>query len=65
MPLDPHKIEAVMLAKSVTRAELSRRTGIAPPHITRLLSGKRNDPAVSTAEKIAAALKCPLAKLLA
>ncbi len=65
MPLDPKKIEAVMQSKSVSRAELARRTGIAPPNITRILSGERPDPALSTAEKIAAALKCPLAKLIA
>lgn len=65
MPLDPKKIESVMQAKGVSRADLSRLTGIAPPHITRLLSGERPDPALSTAERIAAALKTPLPKLLA
>lgn len=64
MPLDPQKIESIMLAKDVSRAELAKRTGIAPPHITRLLSGVRPDPALSTAERIAKALSCPLAKLL-
>lgn len=54
-----------MDAKRISRAELSRLTGIAPPHITRLLSGERPDPALSTAERIATALKCPLVKLLA
>lgn len=64
MPLDPAKIQAVLDAKGITRAELSRRTGIAPPHVTRILSGERTDPALSTVERLANALKCPLAKLI-
>lgn len=64
MPLDPAKIKARMDAIDMSRAELARRTGIARPHITRLLSGERPDPNLSTAERIATALKCPLAKLL-
>lgn len=64
MPLNPQKIITLMEAKQITRAELARRTGIKAPHITRLLSGERNDPTLSTAEKVAKALKCPLAKLL-
>jgi len=64
MPLDPSKIQSVMTAKSVSRAELSKRTGIAPPHITRLLSGERRDPTLSTVERLAKALGCPIAKLV-
>jgi transcriptional regulator with XRE-family HTH domain len=65
MPLDPVKIRAVMDVKGVTQAELARRTGIAPPNIARILSGDRTDPALSTAERIASALKTPLVKLTA
>lgn len=64
MPLDPTKIESVMVAKSVSRAELSKRSGIAPPNITRLLSGERPDPTLSTVERLAKALGCPIAKLV-
>ena len=64
MPLDPSKVQSVMAAKSVSRAALSKRTGIAPPHITRLLSGERPDPTLSTVERLAKALGCPIAKLV-
>lgn len=63
MPLDPKKIESVMEAKGVSRADLSRLTGIKPPHVTRALSGKHN-VTLETAERFATALKCPLTKLL-
>lgn len=63
MPLDPSKIKSVMDAKGISQAELSRRTGIAPPHISRILSGDRTDPNLSTAERIAVALKVSLARL--
>ena len=64
MPLDPSKIESALTAKGLTRADLSRMTGIAPPNITRILSGERTDPALSTVERLAKALNCPLAKLV-
>lgn len=64
MPLDPAKIKSVMASKKLSNADLSRRTGIAPPHISRILSGERNDPALSTAERIAQALTCPLKSII-
>jgi transcriptional regulator with XRE-family HTH domain len=64
MPLDPAKIIAVMDGKEMSRADLSRKSGIAPPHITRILSGERPDPALSTAERIAKALGCGLKSIL-
>lgn len=63
MPLDPAKIQSVMQARGITRAELARLTGIAPPHVTRILSGERPDPKLSTVERLAMALGCPLGKL--
>jgi len=63
MPLDPEKIQAALDAKKLTRADLSRLTGMAPPHVTRILSGKRNNPSLSTAEKIAAALKLTITEI--
>lgn len=65
MPLDPTKIQSIMQAKGITRADLARRAGIKPPNVTRILSGERNDPALSTAERIAKALGCSIAKLFA
>ena len=65
MPLSPEKIIAIMEAKQVSRAELARRTGIAPPHVTRLLSGESENHSLATVERIATALKCPIKKLLA
>lgn len=64
MPLDPNKIKAVMSTKGLSNADLSKRTGIAPPNITRILSGDRNDPTLSTAERIASALGCALKTIL-
>jgi transcriptional regulator with XRE-family HTH domain len=63
MPLSPEKIQSVMQARKMTQAQLSRLTGIAPPNLVRILSGDRTDPVLSTAERIAAALRTPLHKL--
>lgn len=64
MPLDPKKIRAVMDAKGITQTELSCRTGIATPNISRILSGERTNPSLSTAERIAAALKTTIVDLI-
>ncbi len=64
MPLDPEKVKAAMATKGLSNADLSKLTGIAPPNITRILSGERNDPQLSTLERIAKALRCKVAKLL-
>ncbi len=64
MPLNPQKIITLMEAKQITRAELARRTGIKAPHITRLLSGERSDPTLSTVERVAAALRCSISRLI-
>lgn len=64
MPLSPSKIIAIMEAKDISRADLARHTGIKPPHITRLLTGEAKDATISTAERLAFALKCPIAKIL-
>lgn len=54
-----------MAELGVTRAELSRRTGIKPPHVTALLNkGHVNGVAVPTMERIAAALSTSVGCLL-
>jgi transcriptional regulator with XRE-family HTH domain len=62
MPLSPAKILALMESKGITRAELARRTGIKPPHISRLLASD-GDTLLSTAEKVADALRVTVDQL--
>jgi predicted transcriptional regulator len=63
MPLDPEKIRARRVALNLSQTQASQ--GLMPrSNWARVESGDRIDPALSTAEKIASALKCPLAKLL-
>ncbi len=65
MPLDPSKIRAERERQQLTQAEAAERAGMAQPNWARLESGERSDPQLSTAERIATALRCPLAKLVA
>lgn len=65
MPLSPEKIRDRREALKLTQAAAAERAGMPQPHWSRIESGERPDPTLSTAERIAAALKCPLPKLLA
>jgi len=65
MPLDPAKIKAERERRKLTQAECAERAGMPQPHWARIELGGRPDPQLSTAERVAGALRCPLAKLLA
>lgn len=65
MPLDPEKIKAAREKRKLTQAEAAERAKMPRPHWSRVESGERTDPNLSTAERIADALGVPLAKLLA
>lgn len=65
MPLDPAKIKAERERRKLTQAEAAERAGMPRPHWSRIESGERSDPNLSTAERVADALNCPLPKLLA
>jgi predicted transcriptional regulator len=64
MPLDPQKIRERRERLSLTQSDAAERAGMPQPHWARIESGERNDPALSTAERVAKALRCSIAKLL-
>lgn len=64
MPLSPTKIFNRRKALKLTQTEAAARAGMHHPSWARIESGRRKDPALSTAEAVAKALRCPLAKLL-
>ena len=65
MPLDPAKIKARRERLKLTQAAAAELGGMAQSHWARIETGERTDPNLSTAEHVAKALRCPLAKLLA
>ena len=64
MPLDPQKIRRRRQNLKLTVTAAAARAMMAQPHWSRLEAGGRNDPILSTALQIAAALDCSLEKLL-
>jgi predicted transcriptional regulator len=58
MPLDPDKIRRRREALKLTVTEAARRAGMPQPNWSRIEAGEREDPRLSTAEKIAAVLRC-------
>lgn len=65
MPLDPDKIRARREALGLSPADAAARASMQRPNWLRIESGTRTDPNLSTAERIAKALKCALSDLLA
>lgn len=63
MPLDPTKIKSRRESLELTQAEAAEAAGMPRPHWTRIESGERSDPQLSTAEKVAKALRCNLSKI--
>jgi predicted transcriptional regulator len=63
MPLDPDKIRARREALKLTQTQAAQRAGMPQPHWARIESGGRSDPNLSTAERVARALDCSLARL--
>lgn len=64
MPLDPLKIKARRERLKLTQDQAAERAGMPRPHWTRIESGNRDDPTLSTAERVAKALKCSLVRIL-
>jgi transcriptional regulator with XRE-family HTH domain len=65
MPLDPTKIRERREALKLSQREAANRAGMPRPNWARIESGKRLDPKISTVVKIASALNCPLASIIA
>lgn len=70
MPLDPAKLKSRRERLNLTQQEVADAAGLQRSFYARLESGirpdtgKPNDPALSIAESVAKALRCPLAKLM-
>lgn len=64
MPLDPTKIKSLRERRSLTQQQAADAAGMPRPHWTRLESGERPDPQLSTAEKVAKALGVRVERLL-
>lgn len=62
MPLDIDRIHELMAGR--TQAEIAAAAGMMQPSLARVLSG-RFDPRLSTVERIAKALGCAPAKIIA
>lgn len=56
------QIKKAMAEKKISHAELSKRSEIDPPHITRLIQGGTN-PTLSTIVKLAEALEIEVSDL--
>lgn len=57
------RIKALRAKRKITQAELAERAGFSHGHLARLETG-RQDPTITTLEKIARALKVPIGRLL-
>ena len=57
------RIKALRAKKDITQAELAERAGISHGYLARLETG-RQDPTITTLEKLAKALKVPIGRLL-
>lgn len=64
MPFDPEKIKSAREALDLSQAECAKRADMPQPNWARIESGERDDPRLSTAEKVAHAVKKPLHTLL-
>jgi transcriptional regulator with XRE-family HTH domain len=56
MPLDPCKIRQRRRELGLTQAEAAQLAGMPRPHWTRIELGGRNNPRISTAQRVAKAL---------
>lgn len=62
--LDPERIKSKREALKLTQREAAERAGLAQPAWARIESGARTDPNLSTAVRLAHALKCKIEQLL-
>lgn len=64
MPLDPSKIRTRREKLGLTQQQAAERAGLVQPNWAAIEAGKRLDPSLSTAERVAKALNCKLPHLL-
>ena len=64
MPLEPIKIRQRRRDLRLTQAQAAERASMPRPHWTRIEAGRRNNPRISTAGRVADALECELDELL-
>lgn len=64
MPLDPEKIRARRLKLGITQEQAAALAGIAQSNWARIETGVRCDPKLSTAQRVAHALRCKVDALL-
>jgi transcriptional regulator with XRE-family HTH domain len=57
------RIKVLRAKRKITQAELAERAGISHGYLARLETG-RQDPTITTLEKLAKALKVPVERLL-
>jgi transcriptional regulator with XRE-family HTH domain len=57
------RIKALRATRKITQAQLAERAGISHGYLARLETG-RQDPTITTLEKLARALKVPVGRLL-
>jgi predicted transcriptional regulator len=65
MPLSPSKLKRHRERLKLTQQQVADAAGMPQSAYARMESGARTDPRLSTAQAVAKALRCPLAKLLA
>ena len=64
MPLNPSKVRARREKLKLTQQQAAKAAGLLRPNWARIESGNHTDPNLSTAQRIAEALKCSLAALV-
>jgi len=64
MPLDPKKIRHRRVQLGLSQAAAAASAGMPQSHWSRIESGNRNDPKLSTAEQIAYALQCKITMII-
>lgn len=60
MPLSPGKIRQRRERLKLTQTEAAHRAGMPLPNWNRIEAGGHTDPRLSTAERVAAALRCSM-----
>lgn len=64
MPLDPAKIKARRERLKLSQTDAASRSSLARPSWSDYETGKRDNPSLDIAERIATALQCRLTSLL-
>lgn len=64
MPFSPAKLAAEIRAAEISQAELAREAGITPVYISRLTTGRRDDPSANVLQRIARVLRIKVDDLM-